>query len=357
MIHVQATPRRRARALAAAVTLAASCGLLATSVVTASAAPKPKGGSTHVATIGTYAVGKAEMTFVDNSRPTVPNGNYQGSESRTLPTLIYYPAQGTPTATAPNDIEPVEGAKPDTKNGPYPFIVFSHGALARGLFYESEAKTWASAGYVVAAPDFPSSNINAQGGATLVGAVRDVKNQPADDSFVIDQLLDQNTQKSSPVYKMIDPKRIGASGHSNGGITTYGLVYSGCCSDKRVKAAIPMSGLAGVVDDQYFKGKNIPLLILHGDSDPLVPYQAARDAYKQAKAPKFLLTFIGGGHIQPYVGGSGEQGDALFSSTTDFWNRYLKGDRAALDHLRDDAKVPGSTMFEADEGSGTPASG
>jgi dienelactone hydrolase len=342
MTHVQPTRRRRARAVAAALTLAVSGGVLGASAVTASAATKPAGNAS-AEKIRTYAVGKTEMTFTDFSRPTNPNGSYPGADSRTLLTVIYYPAEGTPTkATA--DIVPVVDATPNTENGPYPLIIFSHGATARGIVYESEAEAWASAGYVVAAPDFPLSNTNAQGGVTLSGSVGDVKNQPADDTFVIDQVLDLNTQKTSPLYKMVDPKHIGAAGHSNGAITTYGLVYSECCTDKRIRAAVAMSGVAAIVDDEYFKGKNTPLLILHGDADPLVPYSAAQSAFKSAKAPKFLLTF---------VGGSGAQGEALFSSTTDFWDRYLKGDRSALAQLREDANVPGATTFDENVGSGS----
>lgn len=353
MTHPQPS-RRRARAIFGALTVALSF-VLGASVIAASAAPEPKSeGST--AKIGTYAVGKAEMTFTDYSRPTNPNGSYPGADSRTLLTAVYYPAEGTPPA-ASADITPIEGATPNTENGPYPFIIFSHGALARGIVYESEAEAWASAGYVVAAPDFPLSNTNAQGGVTLGSAVGDVKNQPADDTFIIDQILDLSTQKTSPLFKMVDPKRIGAAGHSNGAITTYGLVYSTCCTDKRIKAAIAMSGLAGIIDDEYFQGKNPPLLILHGDADPVVPYSAAQSAFESAKAPKFLLTFIGAGHIQPFVGGTGAQGEALFSSTTDFFDRYLKGDRGALAQLREDAKVRGSTTFDEDAGSGSGSNG
>ncbi len=255
-------------------------------------------------------------------------------------TAIYYPAQGPPTA------EPVENAPPDTKDGPYPLILFSHGLGARGVFYQDVIKTWVSAGYVVAAPDYPLSNRNAPGGASFGRAIGDTKNQPADASFVITEVI--KLDKDGKQFGGIDAKRIGASGHSLGGITTYGVTYSGCCRDKRVKAAIPMSGLAGVVEpaDQYFQDGATPLLGLHGNQDGTVPYAAGTNAYGMAKAPKFLLTFIGAGHVSPFLGGTDAQATVLKKSTVDFWDRYLKGDKAALDKLRTDANLAGSASLE-----------
>lgn len=342
--------RRLVRGAIATLALAAASTALTAPVLTAGAAPAKDRSTVHE--IGTYAVGRAETTFVDTSRPTGPNNSYPGDDKRTLLTTIYYPAQGTPVAT-PGDIVPTVDASPLTKNGPYPLIIFSHGALARGIVYEAEAKTWASAGYVIVAPDFPLSNSNAPGGVSLSGSVGDVQNQPADDTFVIDQVLALNRDPSadSPLAGMIDPKHIGAAGHSNGAITTYGLVYTDCCTDKRIKAAVAMSGIAGIVDDSpYFQGKNTPLFILHGNTDGTVPYSAGVKAYDEAKAPKFFLTFLGAGHIQPFAGASGVQGTALLDSTTDFWDRYLKGDRSALAKLRKAATVPNETTFEEDTG-------
>jgi len=329
------TPRRWSARLAAAALAAglftAAAGVSAPAA-TASApakAPVPKASD-----IGTYAVGMTTRTFADNTRPT------EGvAPSRTLPTAIYYPAQGQPAD------QPVENAPPDTKDGPYPFILFSHGLGARGVYYQDVIKTWVSAGYIVAAPDYPLSNAAAPGGPQFGRALGDTKNQPADASFVINEVL--RLDKQGKQLGGIDAKRIGASGHSLGGITTYGLAFSDCCRDKRIRAAIPMSGLAGLVDtpDHYFHSST-PLLGLHGNADGTVPYQAGRNAYTAAQSPKFLLTFLGAGHISPFAGGNGAQVLALKKSTLDFWNRYLKGDKQALAKLSTDANVPGSSSLE-----------
>ena len=61
-----------------------------------------------------------------------------------------------------------------------------------------------------------------------------------------------------------------------------------------------------------------------------------------------FLTFVGGGHIQPFVGMSTTDPEVgvLQKATVDFWNRYLKGDAAALGQLKTDATLPGSTTFQ-----------
>jgi dienelactone hydrolase len=350
MIEARSTPRRW-RARLAAVTVTAGLFTAVTGVaapaVTATAPAKSR--PPEVAAIGKYAVGVKTQTFTDTTRPTEGIGS-----SRSLQTAIFYPAQGRPTT------EPVESARPDTKDGPYPLILFSHGLGARGVFYQDVIKTWVSAGYVVAAPDYPLSNQRAPGGASFGRAIGDTKNQPADASFVITEVI--KLDKGGKQFGGIDAKRVGASGHSLGGITTYGVTYSGCCRDKRIKAAIPMSGLAGVVEpaDQYFQDGATPLLGLHGNADGTVPYSAGKEAYTGARAPKFLLTFIGAGHVSPFLGGTDAQATVLKKATVDFWDRYLKGDKAALDKLRTDGNLAGSASLEEQTNSAaaarTPAS-
>src|SRR5436190_8295292 len=335
---IEARRPRRWRARLAAVTLVAGV-FTASAIVTAPAirATAPtKARPPKVAAIGKYAVGMKTQSFADNSRPTEGIG-----PGRTLLTAIYYPAQGPPTD------QPTANAPPDTSGGPYPLILFSHGLGARGVAYENILKAWASAGYVVAAPDYPLSNTNAPGGAQFGRAIADTKNQPGDATFVINQVIKLDKQKQG-LGGIVDAKRIGASGHSLGGITTYGLGYSGCCSDKRLKAVVPMSGITGIVEgpENYFHGAATPLLAVHGNADGTVPYGADMNGFARAKAPKYFLTFLGAGHITPFLGGDNPSAMALKQSTIDFFNRYLKDDKTALDKLRTDANVAGASSLE-----------
>jgi fermentation-respiration switch protein FrsA (DUF1100 family) len=335
-------PRRwRARVLTATLAVAlAAMGASSTAPAGATTAAPTKAQPPKVAPIGKFAVGKINETFVDQSRSTDANGSDAPAlPTRTLPTVIYYPAKGTPTD------QPVENAPANAKHGSYPLILFSHGLGAINVVYQDVLKTWASAGYVVAAPDYPLSNHRAVGGVNFGRAVGDTKNQAGDATFVIDQTI--KLDKRGTRLGGVDAKRIGASGHSLGGVTTYDFVYSSCCSDKRVKAALPMSGLGGVAEslEQYFVNRQTPLLALHGNRDGTVPYQAGVNTFNKAQPPKYFLTFDGGGHIEPFLGGTDAKAMALKRSTVDFLDHYLKGDKTALEELRTHANVPGETSL------------
>lgn len=341
MIKARKPSGWRARLAAAAVAVGLVAGGASLAPILAGATAPAKAPRPRVAPIGKYAVGVENETFVDSTRSTIENGSAPAQPSRTLKTAIYYPAQGAPTD------KPVENATPDKKHGRYPLVLFSHGLYARGVYYEDVLKTWASAGYVVAAPDYPLSNREAVGGADFARAVGDTKNQTADASFVISQVI-----KDKQLGGVIDPKRIGASGHSLGGITTYGVAFSACCRDQRVKAALPMSGFAGIVEpiEQYAWNAPTALLSLHGNADGTVPYVSDVNTFAWAKPPKYLLTFEGAGHVVPFLGGDTVQAMALKQSTLDFLDLYLKDDKAALDKLRTHASVPGATSLNEQPG-------
>jgi dienelactone hydrolase len=346
MFAIQARRRhRRIDAALLACLLLGGGGTVVSATTAAAVSTKPRARVGRVAAIGTFGVGQISETFVDPSRPTNPNGTFPGAPNRTLLTAIYYPTTRPPTDKATPD------APFNTAHGPYPLILFSHGVLARGVFYAGVITKWASAGYVVVAPDYPLSNTNAPGGVDFGRGIADVKNQPADASFVISQVLKLDKTKKL-VGGTIDEQHLGAAGHSLGAITTYGLVYSACCRDKRIDAAVEMSGFPALVEPpaNYFHGVNTPLLGLHGNADPLVPYQADVNGFANAKPPKFFLTFLGGGHVSPFLGGTDVPAVALQKTTVDFWDRYLKGDAAALGRLKADATVAGSTTFQDDPG-------
>ena len=98
--------------------------------------------------------------------------------------------------------------------GPCPLIVFGHGFAVTPAPYASLLRAWARAGYVVAAPIFPLENANAPGGPDE----SDLVNQPRDMSVVI-------TQRSGGLRGLIDRRRIGVSGQSDGGETALAVAY------------------------------------------------------------------------------------------------------------------------------------
>lgn len=276
-----------------------------------------------------YAVGMATETFVDSHRTTPAwNGSPQ-LPTRTLVTTILYPAAG------PAGGAPVPGATPD-KAGPYPLIVFAHGLGGTPQGYMNVLSAWASAGFVVAAPLFPLSNGNVAGGPDA----GDVVNQPQDMSFVINAVLADSRAPSGVLSDLVEADEIGAAGHSNGAVTTLGLVANTCCYDSAVKAAVVMAGTTeGFPPGHYDFSKAPPMLLVHGTADQLIPYRSAPLIYNQARGPKGLLTLVGGSHDA--AGGQDPRSAAtVIRTTTDFFEAYLTGNRQARSRLNTDGRSP-----------------
>ena len=244
--------------------------------------------STELLAPGGFGVGVTTMTFVDTSRPTMPNGDFPGAPSRTLITEIWYPADPGPAA-------PPEEQRnaPVLHGGPYPLIIYSHGFMSVRRGGTFLAQHLASYGYVVAAPDFPLTNAGAPGGP----AFADVVEQPGDVSVIIDRVLALGADAHSSFAGAIDAQRIGLTGLSLGGTTTFLAAFHPTLRDPRVRAAAPMAGVACMFDKDFYGARKIPLLILHGDIDAIVAYQEnGVFAFSEANPPKYLVTIIGGSH-------------------------------------------------------------
>ena len=114
--------------------------------------------STRLLLPGPFDVGTRPLDLVDASRPTMPNGDFEGADERSLPTRAWYPAPpGSGGADAPFE----------RSGAPYPFILFSHGLGSPNNASIFLMNHLASHGYVVAAPAFPLSRFGAPGGQTV----------------------------------------------------------------------------------------------------------------------------------------------------------------------------------------------
>lgn len=281
-----------------------------------------------VSTAGPYAVGRRDFTVVDTSRPTDadPVRGTPQKPSRTLPVMVLYPATGA--APASPATPPTTNAGP--AHGPFPLVVFSHGITASGPTYLGRLQRWARAGFVVAAPTFPLSGPGAKFPGDSV-ALGDYRNQPADVSFVISQVLAHNGDRGDPLYKLIDPGEIAAAGHSLGAITTLGLIENSCCQDHRVKAGIAISGVELPFPNGTFdKPPATPLLLIHGDADTTVPVRGSDTAFDRATPPVFYLRLTGVSHVGVVFGDAGRFTDQAIIA---FLNQELKHQRSALTDL------------------------
>jgi len=284
-------------------------------------------------------IGFRQLTFIDRTRATTPNPPAPSIPSRTLPTLVFYPSD-TPAAS-----DAVENAPVARSGGPFPLVVLAHGLSGFPAAYLTLLESWARAGYVVAAPKFPLTNVTTPGGTRIA----DYNNQPADVSFVITQLLAANRDPASPLAGAIDPSHIAAAGHSLGAMTVLGLRNS-CCQDRRISADIVLAGMELVFDfHPFFPPPAVPILFVHGTKDELVPYSGGRKAFADAPSPKFFVTLPGGDHVFPYLGSPGTQQRArvVVDATIDFLDRYEKGNQAALTKLAGDATLAGVATIES----------
>jgi predicted dienelactone hydrolase len=235
--------------------------------------------SSQLAKPGTYAAGVRTYTFVDTTRTTPPNHDYQGAPTRTLTVEVWYPTEGDPAA------DPMRGATPS--GGVFPLVVHSHGFMDGRLGESYLGQHLATRGYVVAAPDFPLSNGNSPGGATF----QDTPNQPLDVRFVIDQLL------AGELAPSIDANRIGISGLSLGGLTALLTAFHPRLRDPRVKAAMTLAAPACFLLPAFYQNATLPLLLVQGDADLLVPIeQNGMRAFQNAQNPKELVTLARGSH-------------------------------------------------------------
>ena len=216
---------------------------------------------------------------------------------------------------------------------PCPLVVFGHGFAVTPAPYAALLRAWARAGYVVAAPVFPLENAHAPGGPNE----SDLVNEPRDMSVVITDLRDR-------LPRLINRQEIAVSGQSDGGETALGVTYDVHFRDRRVRAAIILSGAKiPNVGGFTFPAPSPPLLATQGTADPINPPQFTRAFFDVAPRPKFLLSLLGAGHLGPYTDEQ-PQLRIVEAVTIAFLERYLRrvrDTRAAERAIQRAGTVPG----------------
>jgi fermentation-respiration switch protein FrsA (DUF1100 family) len=269
-----------------------------------------------------FAVGERIVTLVDRSRTVHYPGHAPGP--RTLVTIVRYP-----TARAA---------------GPFPLIVFGHGFAVTPTPYARLLRAWARAGYVVAAPVFPLENAHAPGGPNE----SDLVNQPRDMSFVISSLATASRIRGGFFERLIDPHRVAVAGQSDGGETALGVAYDVHFLDRRIRAAVILSGaeIPGV-GGFVFPAPSPPLLATQGTADTINPPSFTDTFFALAPPPKYLLTMFGASHLPPYTDGEPQLG-IVSRVTIAFLDRYLNGRVGALRRMTRAGDVAGVSHVTAD---------
>jgi len=299
-------------------------------------------------------------------------------QGRTAPVAVWYPAvkpgnkpfdyNKQADGTAFLDVEP------DRSSGPYPLILFSHGLGGCGFQSIYYVENLVRAGYVVASMDHKDAAMCAMEGKPKVGAGKimlatlksgmdltstvvmlfkdsvsdlDFRYRPLDIRQLLDRVLELN--KTEPGLKgLINPDKIGMTGHSLGGFTTLAIAgadydcvdpskwpestcqqvdemlankdklkpgefklddlsTASCClsffkgqhvsfKDPRVDAALALAP-PNFFPKGGFGAIKMPLMIITGTGKFEVPFEPLQMGYDELAAPKYLLHLKGVDHM------------------------------------------------------------
>ncbi len=226
----------------------------ATSPATTTATPRP--------------VTSKTIQIVDSTRPVVSHGQ-QIAGVRRLPTTVWIP----------------------TGSDRVPLVVFARGFELGPSHYVRFCSTLAAAGFAVAAPSFPLAD-EARGNS-LDRA--DIPTEAGDVSFVIDTLTkgDLAPRIATGAYAVVS--------HSDGADVALLDGYGQGHVDRRLRAVVsdaPDAMTDGVV------ASGIPLLLIQGNADSVVPYWNSQKVFTQVTAPTAYLTLTGADHFPPIAGGT-----------------------------------------------------
>jgi len=255
---------------------------------------------------GDYDVATITQTFTDiNRMETFTDSN----EPRKLNVGFWYPEKAA-------DV--------------YPLIIFSHGGISDKTSNKSLYRELASHGYVVGSIDHTYHSLftkNEDGSILFIDReymkelnMEDAKTKPQqsydyyqkwmklrteDIQFVIDSIVlgNQNIEGKA-VYKLVDPTKVGVSGHSLGG--SAALCMGRMRDDIQAVIAIEspfMCDITGVKDSKFvFEEEDYPTPVLHFYSDSSWDYL---DEWPQYVQNYRMLSEIGTTRSHVHLSGTG----------------------------------------------------
>ncbi len=209
--------------------------------------------------------------------------------------------------------------------GPFPLIVFCHGALGSKSGAEPLVTHWASHGYIVIQPTFGDSvSLMTEEEKRQVRSIQSLLNsprvlkqwdqRPRDVSHVLDS-LDELEKQFPGIRGRIDREKIAVAGHSYGAHTTMLLAgmrpvhpfsrKTVSFRDARIKAFIAISpqGPGKSLKEASYQSMTGPMLMITGDNDgsPMrgkenLAGDWRRKAYEYAPAGDTYLLWIKDAH-------------------------------------------------------------
>ncbi|MEZ5737844.1 MAG: dienelactone hydrolase family protein [Novosphingobium sp.] len=240
-----------------------------------------------------YVVGTRQLTFVDETRQVKPGPGFAGAPERRLDVILWYPAKA--------DADGLSEAPQLAGDGPWPLVIYSHGTFGRADNATHLVADLVRHGYVVAAPNYPLTSSTSYTGVKQA-QLSDVIEQTRDVRFVIDRLLADEF-----IGPAIDKAKIGTTGHSLGGVTSYFTSFGLQTRDPRI-AATAMIGAGDPVQsalsqDMGLAGTahaavSVPALFLSAEKDVFARMTGRpHAAYSRIEKPKYEIMIKGGVHV------------------------------------------------------------
>jgi dienelactone hydrolase len=312
-----------------------------------------------------FALGTAQLSLVDSSRPIKASAGFEGADQRRIDVSVWYPTQSVSTIER----------SPLATGGPWPLVIYSHGTFSRPDSAMHLVRELVGRGYVVAAPNYPLTSSTAFTKVTRAD-ITDVIEQTRDIKFVIDRLL------TDPFFRTaIDPARIGTTGISLGAVTSYFASFGAQTRDPRIVATAPIAAADPVqsalqssvgVEGTLHSFVPVPALFVSGEHDMFAQTTGRPlSAFARIEPPKYEVMIEGGVHVwfgdgvsRPEDGGNpdcvplmqapaerrppgcrdGAAAPQLIdparqklitrTAVADFFDAFLKQDEAALARLR-----------------------
>lgn len=197
------------------------------------------------------AYAREQIVVMDGTRDTPDLGGQEGHPGREIEVVVWSGPHETPASR--------------------PLILVAHGADGHPEKFEGLAAALVDAGFVVAAPAFPSTNRDNEAG--YAGLV-DLVNQPGDLDVVVDVLTASADDPTDGLHHRFDPQELGVIGHSLGSVTVLGWARHACCRSDRVQAVVHVStpqSLAVAFGSSRVDPVGPPTILVHGEEDGTVP--------------------------------------------------------------------------------------